>query len=73
MLSSPNLSDQKTGRTAGAGQRSRFGFYFLEREPLLSSFPANPTVDSLRDKKESCSTRRGLLVGTGFKEVRQIP
>ena len=47
---------------------SKFFILFLEREPLLSSFPANPTVGSLRDKKESCSTWRGLRVGTGFEE-----
>ena len=47
---------------------SRFFILFLERETLLSSFPANPTVDSLRDKKESCSTRSGLRVDTGFEK-----
>ena len=46
--------------------------FFRERE-LLSKFLTNPTVGSLRDKKGSCSTRRGLCVGTGFKEFRQTP
>ena len=45
----------------------------LERERLLSSFSANPTVGSFRDKKESCSTRRGLHVGTEFREFPQTP
>ena len=61
---------------AGKGEQQQFGvfeFFFLERERLLSSFPANPTVGSRRDKKGSCSTRRGLRVGTGFKEFRQTP
>ena len=31
----------------------------------------DPTVGSFRDKKESCSTRRGLCVGTRFKEFPQ--
>ena len=31
----------------------------------------DPTVGSLRDKKESCSTRRGLRVGTGYREFPQ--
>ena len=31
----------------------------------------DPTVGSLRDKKENCSIRRGLRVGTGFKEFPQ--
>ena len=47
---------------------SRFFILFLDIEPLLSSFPANPTVEILRDKKESCSTRRGLRVSSGFEE-----
>ena len=31
----------------------------------------DPTVGSRRSKKESCSTRRDLSVGTGFEEFRQ--
>ena len=46
---------------------------FLDRErvKLLSKISGDPTVGSLRDKKESCSTRRGLRVGIGFKEFPQ--
>ena len=33
----------------------------------------DPTVGSLRDKKENCSTRRGLRVGTRFREFPQTP
>ena len=44
-----------------------------ERVFLLSSILGNPTVIILRDKKESCSTRRGLLMGFGFRELRQTP
>ena len=33
----------------------------------------DPTVGSLRDKKENCSTRRGLGVGTKFREFPQTP
>ena len=40
---------------------------------LLSKIPADRTVGFLRSKKESCSTRRGLRVGTGFEEFRQTP
>ena len=43
------------------------GDFILERERVLSKFPANPTVRIHRDKKQSCSTRRGLRVGSGFK------
>ena len=53
----------------------RFCFYFLERECvfLLSRFLNDPTVGSLWDKKENCSTRRGLRVGTRFREFPQTP
>ena len=33
----------------------------------------DPTVGSLRDKKENCSTGRGLRVGTRFREFPQTP
>ena len=49
------------------------GDFPLEREKLLSKISRDQTVGSLRDKKRSCSTRRGLRVGTGFKEFRQTP
>ena len=54
---------------------NRFFILFLEREPLLSSFPAYSTVGSLWDKKESCSTRRGVRVGTdlgSFLKLRKV-
>ena len=31
----------------------------------------DPTVDGLRNKKENCSTQRGLRVGTKFREFSQ--
>ena len=40
---------------------------------LLSKISGDPTVGSLRDKKESCSRRKGIRVGTRFKEFRQTP
>ena len=44
----------------------------LEREGLLLSRNTHdPTVGSLRGKKESCSTRSGLRMGTGFVSFRQ--
>ena len=39
-----------------------------ERERLHSKFSANPTVKIRWDKKQSCSMRRGLRVGSSFKE-----
>ena len=38
---------------------------------LLSRNTGDPTVDGLRDKKENCSTWRGLRVGTGFRGFTQ--
>ena len=43
-----------------------------ERERLLSKIPRDPTVEILRAKKESYSTRRGQRVGIGFVEFRQL-
>ena len=40
---------------------------------LLSKIVGDPTVGDLRDKKENCSTRRGLRVGTRFREFPQTP
>ena len=39
---------------------------------LLSRFPAIRTVGSRRSKKQSCSTRQGLRLGTDLVEFRQI-
>ena len=55
-----NVKNQ--GRTS-----SRIQFvFFLERVFLLSRNTGYPTVGSLLDKKESCSTQSGLRVDTGF-------
>ena len=35
---------------------------------LLSKISGDSIVGSLRDEKESCSTRSGLRVDTGFEE-----
>ena len=49
-----------------------FGFW-REKDHLLSRIVEDLTVGSLRDKKESRSTRRGLHVGTRYREFPQIP
>ena len=67
---------QKGDKLAGTGGRdAEHGLcdFLLEREYLLSKIPGDPTVEILRDKKQSGSTQRGLHVGTGFKEFRQTP
>ena len=62
------LKEPKTGRTEGGWtERSRLREFERERErELLSKNTSDPTVGSLRDKKENCSTWRGLRVDTGF-------
>ena len=60
---------RKMKREAG-GFRSDF---FRERVVLLSRIVGDPTISGFRGKKESCSTRKGLRVGTRFKEFRQTP
>ena len=42
-----------------------------EREKLLSKISGDPTVGIFRSKKQSCSTRRGLRLGSGFGSFRQ--
>ena len=62
---------QKTKKTWGRKKKLAVGSngdFLLERERLLSKFSADPTVGSLSDEKESCSTRRGLRMGTRFEE-----
>ena len=49
------------------------GVLMCERVFLLSKNTGDPTFGGLRDKKENCSTRRGLRVGTGFREFPQTP
>ena len=63
---------QKRGRKRGKPLDISFE-RFLEREKLLSRFVRDPTVGGLRGKKENCSTRRGLRVGTRFREFSQTP
>ena len=60
-------------RCSGGIDRGFLFGRFLERESTFSRFSANPTVGGLRDKKENCSTRRGLRVGTIFREFPQTP
>ena len=59
----------------GDGRCSSHFFEFLVREGerLLSKISKDPTVEILRAKKESYSTRRGLRVGTSFGSFRQTP
>ena len=61
------------GSTENVGDAVASGLCdFLEREHLLSRILANRTVGFRRSKKESCSTRRVLRVGTNLVEFRQL-
>ena len=40
---------------------------------LICRFTADLTVGILRGKKEGCSMRLAIRVGSGFKEFRQTP
>ena len=57
----------------GKGPVARKWRFSFREERLFYKISGDPTVGSLRDKKESCSTRRGLCVGTRFKEFPQTP
>ena len=52
----------------GVLQRKLNLIFFRERVVILSKIVGDLTVDGFRDKKESCSTQKGLRVGTRFRE-----
>ena len=65
--SSQKVKRTKNGQNRGGLDREEQIERVLERErELLSKNKGDPTVGSLRDKKENCSTRRGQHVDTGF-------
>ena len=68
----PKKKKKREGRISSSRKRE-YGDFPLERERLLSKNTGDPTVGSLRDKKENCSTRRGLRVGTRFRDFSQTP
>ena len=62
------------GGGGGGNMTGSFGSHFLVRESLpLSRNTDDPTVGGLRDKKESCSTRRGLRWVPNLGEFPQTP
>ena len=73
-MSSPIFFLQKKTKRVGGGKDAvAMNFVFLERERLLSKILGDPIVGSVRNKKEGCSTRRGLRVGSDFGSFRQTP
>ena len=68
-LNSAHLPPSKR-RLKCAGRKTAYNGwicdFLLEREHLLSKISGNRTVEILRSKRESHSTRRGQRVGTGF-------
>ena len=69
-LSSPNEKAPKRGKGEERSS-SRFSSVLVRASLLLSRNTDDPIVGGLRDKKENCSTRRGLPVGTRFREFLQ--
>ena len=72
--SSPLKLKRKTWEAKGGVlQRKLDLIFYRERVVLLSKIVGDPTVHGFRDKKESCSTQKGLHVDTGFREFPQTP
>ena len=55
------------------GKREKERDFYRKRVQLLSKFLGDRTVGFRRSKKQSCSPRQGLRVGTGLGEFRQTP
>ena len=68
-LSSPFLAESDSGERV---EQILKNGGFLERERSTSRFPGFRTVGSPRAKKQSCSKRQGLPVGTGFVEFQKL-
>ena len=72
-------SSSKNKKGENVGEKERKGavasnlIFYRERVVLLSRIVGDLTVDGLRGKKESCSTRIGLRVGTRFRKFPQTP
>ena len=56
-----------------SGSEFDIGGFSLRGSFLLSRNTGDPTVGGLQNKKERCSTRRGLRVGTKFRGFPQTP
>ena len=63
----------KRGKRKWRCNEFQFERVLARERVLLFRYTCDPTVDMLRDKKENCSTRKGLRVGTEFREFLQTP
>ena len=61
-----------SGEKGGSRFSNMEGFY-REKLYLLSRIPDGRTIGFRRGKKQSCSPRQGLHVGTSFMEFQQNP
>ena len=66
--SSPKEMSTKRAVLKQRCRKCGFCDFYREKVCLLSRFSAIRTVGSRRSKKQSCSTRRGLRVGTDLVE-----
>ena len=58
----------KRGKRKWRCNEFQFERVLARERVLLSRNTRDPTVGKLRDKKENCSTRKELRMGTGFRE-----
>ena len=65
----PTILGEGEGTNRGIGERKEWDF--REKLYLLSRISVDRTVGFRRDKKQSCSPRQGLHVGTGLREFLQ--
>ena len=65
----PTSLGERKGTNRGIGERKEWDF--REKLYLLSRIPGYRTVGFRRGKKQSCSPRQGLRVGTSFRKFRQ--
>ena len=68
------IKKEKKKNEKGGGDLQKLDFSKpRERVRLISKFLGDSTVEIIRSKKESHSTRRGLRMDSGFKEFQQTP
>ena len=67
------INDNETKRNSDLlKQKETKNVQRAKKKVLLSRFPIDRTVGSRQNKKKSCSTRRGLRVGTNLVEFRLL-
>ena len=78
LVSCPNLDQMDWERKREVKreqmeERGKMWDFYREKLYLLSKFLGDRTGELRRGKKQICSPRQGLHVGTSFGEFRQTP